>query len=95
MNKTDLLILASAGVMTMTAGGLLLSQNDLLAWTARYVERPLTPSGDMPIFERDGEKGESERAAQFAKADAGNGAEERVAVRRAFLNKAGRLLVSP
>lgn len=95
MNKTDLLILASAGVMTMTAGGLWLSQNDLLAWTGRYVERPLTPSGDMPTFERDSEKAESERAARFAKADAGNGAEERGAVRRAFLSKAGRLLVSP
>lgn len=62
---------------------------------AGYVERPLTPSADIPVFERDPEKAQAGRAARYVKTDSGEGADDRIAVRRVFLDKAKRLRASP
>lgn len=95
MTRIDLLILAGAGAMALTAGGLWLSQSDIFKRPEGYVLRPMSPSADMPVFERDPEKAKASREARFTKTDSGEGAGDRIAVRRVFLDKAKRLRASP
>lgn len=95
MTRIDLLILAGAGAMALTAGGLWLSQSDIFKRPEGYVLRPMSPSADMPVFERDPEKAQASREARFVKVDSGEGADDRIAVRRVFLDKAKRLRASP